>query len=138
MLNLSSGEEIASPSADDFLAPSSGRQTIRPAQADVSLKSSGDETLRSAYGKSSFEASLVNPWRNVVTSPRPKAALAPIYDHAAPISPLRDRDIAELSGLFDREDILELEQNVNHYLIRLFPEPCWEDDDDLSFLNEHL
>jgi hypothetical protein len=130
MLNLSSGEDIASPSADDFLAPFSGRQTAR---------SSGDETLRSVYGKSSFEASLVNPWRNVTTSlPRPKAAPSPIYDHAAPISPLRDRDIAELSGLFDREDILELEQNVNHHLIRLFPEPCWEEENELSFLKEHL
>ncbi|MGV0024054.1 hypothetical protein [Phormidesmis priestleyi] len=130
MLNLSSGEDIDSLSADNFLAPLSKAQIAR---------STSDKALRSAYGQSDFEASLVNPWRNVTTSlPRPKRAASLIYDHADPISPLRDRDIAELAGLFDRDDILDLEQNVNHCLIRLFPEPCWEEDDELSFLKEHL
>jgi hypothetical protein len=130
MLNLSSRGDTVPLSADDLLAPPSKMQIAR---------STPDKALKSAYGQSGFETSLVNPWRNVTTSlPRPKTAASLICDHADPISPLRDRDIAELSGLFDRDDILDLEQNVNHCLIRLFPEPFWEENEDLSFLKEHL
>ncbi|PSB19774.1 hypothetical protein C7B65_10420 [Phormidesmis priestleyi ULC007] len=66
-----------------------------------------------------------------------RARTTPAYsDHAAPLSPLRDRDLVALDEFFDRDDLLDLEQDVNRHLLRLFPEPCWEDA--LSFLKDYL
>ena len=78
---------------------------------------------------------LVNPWKNAPTAVRLKSAPVCI-DHAAPLSPLRDRDLIALDEFFDRDDLPDLEQDVNRHLLRLFPEPCWEDK--LSFLKDFL
>lgn len=81
------------------------------------------------------EEILVNPWREAKTAVRLKST--PVcMDHAAPLSPLRDRDLIALSEFFDRDDLSNLEQDVKRHLLRLFPEPCWEDA--LSFLKEYL
>lgn len=86
------------------------------------------ESLRS-------EEILVNPWQHAKTAVRPKSTPVCI-DHAAPVFPLRDRDLVALSEFFDRDDLVNLEQDVNHHLLSLFPEPCWEDA--LSFIREFL
>lgn len=57
--------------------------------------------------------------------------------HAAPLSPLRERDDQALAALFVRDDIRELEADIDHQLLRLFPEPCWEDEL-FEFLQEFL
>lgn len=57
--------------------------------------------------------------------------------HAAPLMPLRDRDLKALDGWFDLEEIAEIEADIAHNLSRLFPEPCWEDNP-FDFLAEFL
>lgn len=47
---------------------------------------------------------------------------------AAPLAPLRARDIQALSELFLRDDISTIEADVSQRLLALLPEPCWEDD----------
>lgn len=47
---------------------------------------------------------------------------------AAPLSPLRERDLAALSELFLTDQMSAVEADVHQLLIRLQPEPCWEDD----------
>lgn len=81
------------------------------------------------------EEILVNPWQQAKTSIHLNSTPVCI-DHAAPLSPLRDRDLVALGEFFDRDDLSNLEQDVNRHLLRLFPEPCWEDA--LSFLREYL
>ena len=78
-----------------------------------------------------------NPWRNAPEVSRPRQTPLPVWEHAAPLDPLRDRDLAELMNWFQREDMTELEQDVNYRLLLLFPEPCWEEADWL-FLQELL
>ncbi|WP_421656026.1 hypothetical protein [Leptothermofonsia sp. ETS-13] len=48
--------------------------------------------------------------------------------HAAPLLPLRERDAKVLSDWFQRDDMLEVEADIASCLLRLLPEPCWEDD----------
>jgi hypothetical protein len=51
----------------------------------------------------------------------------PVGQFAAPLSPLRERDLVALSNLFLTDQMIEIEADVAHLLIRLQPEPCWED-----------
>lgn len=55
------------------------------------------------------------------------------FDHTAPISALRDRDLSALSTLFDRYAMPEIESDIDRVLTLLPPEPCWEDED-LEFI----
>lgn len=57
--------------------------------------------------------------------------------HAAPLSPLRERDLEAMNLFFQREDMPQIEAEVNHLLLRLLPAPCWEEDA-LEFLREFL
>lgn len=57
--------------------------------------------------------------------------------HAAPLSPLRERDLEAMNLFFQRDDMIHIEAEVNHLLLRLLPAPCWEDDA-LEFLREFL
>lgn len=57
--------------------------------------------------------------------------------HAEPLSPLKSRDVDALGALFQREDICAIEVDISQMLLRLFPEPCWEDDP-FEFLKEFL
>ncbi|MCY7393489.1 MAG: hypothetical protein LH647_18935 [Leptolyngbyaceae cyanobacterium CAN_BIN12] len=52
----------------------------------------------------------------------------PVGNFAAPLSPLRERDLAALSALFSTDTMSAIEADVAQLLIRLQPEPCWEDD----------
>jgi hypothetical protein len=60
-----------------------------------------------------------------------------IYSGAAPLMPLRTRDLAVLEDLFQQEKIDEVEAEILRILFFLHPEPCWEDDP-LDFLKEYL
>lgn len=85
----------------------------------------------------SSDPPMVNPWRSVkITSRRPYRPEA--FDHAAPLTPLRDRDVEIMSSWFDPVDMNEVEQDVNYHLSLLYPEPPWEESVDLNFLKDHL
>ncbi|HTL89870.1 MAG TPA: hypothetical protein VL134_10750 [Leptolyngbya sp.] len=81
------------------------------------------------------DATSLNPWRYVKTVNRRPYRSKP-FDHAAPLSPLRDRDLEIMAGWFDFVDMAEVEQDVNHQLSLLYPEPPWEES--LDFLRGHL
>ncbi|HEY9800822.1 MAG TPA: hypothetical protein V6D25_10725 [Leptolyngbyaceae cyanobacterium] len=56
----------------------------------------------------------------------------------APIfTSLKERDWKVLLEMFDREDIDEIETDINRNLLLMIPEPCWEDDP-FDFLREYL
>lgn len=57
--------------------------------------------------------------------------------HSAPLSPLRERDIAVLAVLFQRDDIYDIEADIAKSLLLRLPEPCWEEDP-FDFLQEFL
>ncbi len=84
------------------------------------------QTLSAHRSQLRVEEVLVNPWRHAEAAIRRNSTPACI-DHAAPLSPLRDRDLVALDEFFDRGDLIDLEQDLNRHLLRLFPEPCWED-----------
>jgi len=88
-------------------------------------------------------------YRPSITSllPEPNATQAPkalansksyeVGHYAAPLMSLHDRDINALTGLFEREDINEIEADIQKILHWLWPEPCWEEDP-FDFLHEYL
>lgn len=84
-----------------------------------------------------IEDASANPWREINILPRQEPRFVPHFEHAEPISMLRDRDFQELTSWFDRSDMPEIEEDVNRHLLMLFPEPCWEDEN-FEFLIEHL
>ena len=109
---------------------------ISPVDHDAIEDSPSSES--EAFPKiSSFEPSIVNPWRYAKTSQRRPYRAEP-FDHAAPLTPLRDRDLDIMAGWFDRVDMTEVEQDLTYHLSLLYPEPPWEDSLDLNFLDEHL
>jgi hypothetical protein len=59
------------------------------------------------------------------------------YNHAAPLAPLKDRDLLALIILFDRKDGDEIEAEVLKKLSWMVPEPSW-DEEPYSFLQEFL
>lgn len=50
------------------------------------------------------------------------------YIGAAPLMPLRDRDVVVLNALFLQEGIADIEADILSGLLQRHPEPCWEDD----------
>lgn len=60
-----------------------------------------------------------------------------VGNYADPLSPLRQGDLDALAQLFYRSDMATIEADVNQMLLRLLPEPCWEDEG-LDFLSEFL
>jgi hypothetical protein len=58
-------------------------------------------------------------------------------DFAAPIAPLRERDLQAMADFFDTEFMLEIEADVTQHLLLLWPEPCW-DEDPFDFLHEYI
>jgi hypothetical protein len=85
----------------------------------------------------SLDPPPVNPWRYVKTVNRRRYRAEP-FDHAAPISPLRDQDLAIMASWFERIDMNEVERDIDYHLALLYPEPPWEDSLDLHFLQDHL
>lgn len=59
------------------------------------------------------------------------------YNHAAPLAPLKDRDLLALIVLFDRQDGDEIEAEVMLKLSWMSPEPAW-DEESYGFLGEFL
>lgn len=59
------------------------------------------------------------------------------FGYAAPLSPLRERDEVALDELFQRSDMLAIETDISSCLLKLMPEPCW-DDDPFEFIREFL
>ncbi len=57
--------------------------------------------------------------------------------HAAPLSPLRTRDLQALIELFQLKDIEAIEQDILQNLVLRCPEPYWEDQV-FGFLKEYL
>lgn len=57
--------------------------------------------------------------------------------HASPLAPLRKRDSAALSELFNCEQLNEITLDIHRYLARTYPEPCWEDEP-FEFLNGYI
>ncbi|MEC4986080.1 MAG: hypothetical protein SAJ37_16680 [Oscillatoria sp. PMC 1068.18] len=63
--------------------------------------------------------------------------------HAPPIMPLNHRDLVALAGLFEREDIEDIETNLSEVLLSCLPEPCWEErvseqSENFDFLADYL
>jgi hypothetical protein len=61
----------------------------------------------------------------------------PQFIFADPLSPLKARDNAALAALFDRDDLAEIETDVDLYLSFLYPEPCW-DEETFAFLAGYI
>jgi hypothetical protein len=57
--------------------------------------------------------------------------------YAPVFTSLKERDWKVLLEMFDREDIDEIETDINSKLLLMIPEPCWEDDP-FDFLREYL
>jgi hypothetical protein len=83
----------------------------------------GLEALRQAAKRAALQESLRTLWHPNLTLLK-----GAVSSHAAPLSPLRHRDVQVLAGLFDRVDMYDIEADVDQHLLRLMPEPCWEDD----------
>ncbi|MEX0269815.1 hypothetical protein AB3R30_11770 [Leptolyngbyaceae cyanobacterium UHCC 1019] len=60
-----------------------------------------------------------------------------VGNFAAPLSPLKERDLRALSELFLTDKMSTIEADIAQLLIRLQPEPCWEDDP-FAFLQDFL
>ena len=60
-----------------------------------------------------------------------------VFNHAAPLTPMRERDLEALAEMFELQDDDEIEADIIQYLHLLCPEPCWEEDS-FEFLREYL
>jgi hypothetical protein len=126
MLNIASGADY----------PSS--EALPPALGESEATNLGNSVVAlPRRQRQTDQDSLVNPWRNakILTQPRQNTPI--LVEPAAPLSPMRDRDLTVMLSWFDREDMSELEKDVNHHLLLLFPEPYWEEDD-WAFLQGYL
>lgn len=126
MLNLASGEGDLSPHDQP---PS---LALKPQERFEA----GGSSMR-PRPLSTDQAPLINPWRMAKTSPEPRLSLALLAEPAAPLSPMRDRDLVAMQSWFDDENMPEVEKDVNYRLLLLFPEPYWEEDD-WAFLHNFL
>lgn len=59
------------------------------------------------------------------------------YGYAAPLSPLRTRDLQTMIELFQLKDIEAIERDILQNLVLRCPEPYWEDRV-FGFLREYL
>jgi hypothetical protein len=80
-----------------------------------------------------------NPWRESRYRPQPRkfAPSTAGWDHASPLEAIHDRDINEMGGWFERDDMVDVEDDIQRLLVMLFPEPAW-DDEAWSFLRDYL
>lgn len=95
----------------------------------------GLEALKQAANRRDAQMAARSPLTQQTIAPLRSSPLS--LEHAAPLSPLRDRDVLALSEWFQREDMGTIEADVAHCLLVLLPAPCWEDDP-FEFLNEFL
>jgi len=127
--------------SDFNLPPSSGGTGAKAAAGVLSARS--QETAATPKETTPREAFHLTPqnWPGSTTrvdvSSRPHAVNLPFNGHAAPLMPIRSRDVEAMSELFDIQDIAEIECDINHNLTRRYPEPSW-DDEVFSFLSHFL
>lgn len=57
--------------------------------------------------------------------------------YAAPLAPMRERDLKALAELFMQEAIDEIAADIAYHLLNRFPELCWEEDI-FDFLVDYL
>lgn len=76
--------------------------------------------------KSRLEVSS-NPWRHLKPFDRNTYRISP-FKHPELPSPLSDRDLEILGSWFDREDMDEIEAEINQYIQRLPSELLWDED----------
>ena len=78
-------------------------------------------------------------WARHAVESRSQTWLSKSYEleHAAPLMPLRERDLQMLSDYFDHDHIQEIEADVIRNLLIRWPEPCWEDEP-LDFVRDYL
>jgi hypothetical protein len=67
----------------------------------------------------------------------PPAPTARIDSFAAPLAPMRERDLKIMESWFNHSNMNQIEADFTHYLLQLWPEPCWEDEI-FDFLGEFL
>jgi len=112
------------------------RTAPQPSRTDVESDMSVDglEALRQAAQRAE-----ARQWQSLGLRQRVKTqpGVPLLALHADPLSPLRERDLNALTLLFHRDDMHHIEADVTRQLLRLWPEPCWEDDP-LDFLTEFL
>jgi hypothetical protein len=60
-----------------------------------------------------------------------------VPEHAAPLAPLRDRDLKAMLELFQVKEMEAIERDIVQNLVLRYPEPCWEDEV-FDFLKEFL
>jgi hypothetical protein len=70
---------------------------------------------------------FLNPWQEVPAWVPDRSFPVPEWDHAAPLTPIRDRDLQEMKDLFDRADMHAVEGEVDRMLSMLFPAPLWDE-----------
>jgi hypothetical protein len=70
---------------------------------------------------------FLNPWQEVPSWVPDRSFPVPEWDHAAPLTPIRDRDLQEMKDLFEREDMRAVEGEVDRMLSMLFPAPLWDE-----------
>lgn len=96
--------------------------------------------LREAATLKTLRQSRTRSWNSPYLTELADVGIAESIDvlsFAAPLSPLRERDLTALSKFFLRDDMLAIEADINQRLLSLLPEPCWEDGV-FDFLKEFL
>lgn len=112
-----------------------GHHAAQPILRQIIAPLDGLEALRQAATRQAVQASLLEAQGGAAKTNLRSSE--PVSSHAAPLSPLRERDIQALSAWFDREDMTTIETDVDRCLLVLWPAPCWEDDP-FEFLQEFL
>lgn len=110
------------------------RQSLPPSsRQEVALD--GLEALRQAVKQAEARGvRLGSPRQREFFQSKP---LERIPIHADPLSPLRERDLEAMQALFQSDHMGEIETDITQMLLRLWPEPCW-DDSPLDFLHDFL
>lgn len=110
-----------------------GMQSAQPTRKQTTAPIDGVEALRQAAQKRALQEAQgkLVPRRQTVPG------ALDLMSHAAPLSPLRERDVVALADWFERNDMLSVESDIDHCLLVLWPAPCWEDDP-FEFLQEFL
>lgn len=106
---------------------------VRSPSSGIDSAIDGLESLRQAAQRASQR--VVRNWRQESTLQETFSKETLRY--ASPLAPLRERDEIALAAWFQREDIHEIETDIAAHLLKLLPEPCWEDNP-LDFLKEFL
>lgn len=139
---LLAGDRYEMPISRSVVPPSSLAQL--PRRQNASLKNTnlpetdldGLYALRRVAKRQTVRQPQPHKWSRVALTTLPDSVRGSdsLGSYAAPLSPLRERDILALAALFQRDDMYTIEADVKHKLLSLLPEPCWDDDDTFAFL----